>query len=513
MAQSAKLQLRQTHNLTLTPQLVQSLKLLQMNATELTLFVQGEVEKNPLLEVGDRQEEFPQERRTQLVEKVELGTSSDHQPRELDGEIKDWGEKNASERAENPQDNDFDAGITPKQSTNDLKQQSSSGEPISLSSSGSEYGSVNDLEAYVAQQQSLRDFLMQQAALSFRTEQDMIIAHDLIDMIDSDGYMRGELSSINRPSTVEMSDVERILDQIQHFDPPGVGARNLAECMRLQLREKDRLDPVMQIFTENLELLARRDYEKLAQLCGVDNEDLIDMAQEIKNLEPRPGDAFDPAPVQNIAPDVYVNAAPDGGWQIELNTQNLPRVLINREYYAEIKDLGLGKTDKKFMVDNLQNANWLVASLDQRARTILKVATEIVKQQDMFFVQGPEFLTPLTLRTVAEQVEMHESTISRVVSNKYLICERGIFEFKYFFMSGIQGKDGDAGFGAQSIQMKIKNMILSETKDTVLSDDKIAKILSEEGIDIARRTVAKYRESMGLLSSIQRRREKNIAKG
>ncbi len=304
-----------------------------------------------------------------------------------------------------------------------------------------------------------------------------------------------------------MAAVLAVLRQIQKFDPPGVGARNLSECMRLQLAEKNRLDPAMRIFTDNLELLARRDYNKLTQLCGVDHEDLIEMAREIQELEPRPGDKFDPAPVQNVVADVYISTKNDGSWQIELNTNTLPNVLINREYYAEIKDLGLKKSDKKFMVDNLQSANWLVASLDQRARTILKVATEIVKQQDMFFVNGKEFLKPLTLKTVATQIEMHESTISRVTSNKYLSCDKGIFELKYFFMSGIGGKDGSEGYGGQSIRLKIKNLIQSETRNSVLSDEKIAELLAGEGIDIARRTVTKYRESMGLLSSIQRRRE------
>ena len=368
-------------------------------------------------------------------------------------------------------------------------------------------GNAVDLEAFVAVQQSLRDFLLQQAALTFRSKDRLRIARDIIDMIDADGYLRGNLSALCRPPDLDMATIVDILGQIQKFDPPGVGARDLAECMRLQLAEKNRLDPAMRIFTDNLDLLARRDYGKLAKLCGVDHEDLIDMASEIQDLEPRPGDAFDTAHVQNVIADVFVATKNDGSWQIELNSQTLPKVLINREYYAQIMDLGLKNSDKKFMVDNLQNANWLVASLDQRARTILQVATEIVKQQDMFFVKGEEFLKPLTLKVVAEQIKMHESTVSRVTTNKYLSCDRGIFEFKYFFMSGIAGEDGEIGYGGKSIRLKIQNLISSETSDNVLSDEKIADLLLEDGIKIARRTVMKYRESMGLLSSIQRRRE------
>jgi len=509
MAQSAKLQLRQSQGLALTPQLMQSIKLLQMNAVELNSFVQSEIEKNPLLELSPPTQEFPEERRGRELGQ-DGGPQSDHnnqnqasqnieenRPLDLENGSQEW--------AANSQNDD-------QSSTDSFAPKSGLSEhgATAPGSGGLEYsGSANDLEAYVASHQSLRDFLTQQAALTFRNNDELRIAHGIIDMIDADGYLRGDLATLVKPPAVDMAAISGILNQVQKFDPPGVGARNLAECMRLQLIEKNRLDPAMRIFTDNLELLARRDYKKLAQLCRVDHQDLIDMAREIQELEPRPGDAFDSTPVQNIVADVFISTKNDGSWHIELNTQTLPKVLINREYYAEIKDLGLKNADRKYMVDSLQSANWLVASLDQRAQTILKVATEIVKQQDMFFVRGKEFLKPLTLKMVAEKIEMHESTVSRVTTNKYLSCDKGIFEFKYFFMSGIGAKDGGVGYGGQSIRLKIQNMIGSETSNSVLSDDKIANLLSEEGIDIARRTVTKYRESLGILSSIQRRRELN----
>ncbi len=479
MAQTAKLQLRQTQGLALTPQLMQSIKLLQMNAVDLNQYILSEIEKNPLLELGAASEEFPEDRRNHGGEERVSTEKETNQPTELIGELSHKGETQLSG-------------------------------PGSVSTIGGSESQQNiaDIEAYIAQQQSLRDVLLQQATLSFRKQGDLKIAREIIDLIDSDGYIRSDLKKLNIARHFSEKKIANVLTRIQSFDPPGVGARNLAECMQLQLREKNRLDPAMLKFTQNLELLARRDYKSLADICGVSHEDLVDMAQEIQALEPRPGDAFNAPAVQNIVADVFVNLKADGSWHIELNSQTLPRVLINREYYAEIKELGLGKADKKFMVDNLQSANWLVASLDQRARTILKVATELVKQQDAFFSLGEEHLKPLTLKKIADQIEMHESTVSRVCSNKYLMCERGIFEFKYFLMSG---SDGGSGTGSRSVKAKIRNLIENETVDNILSDEKLVRILREQNISIARRTVTKYRESLGLLSSIQRRREKKLS--
>ncbi len=477
MVQSAKLQLRQSQGLALTPQLMQSIKLLQMNSLELNTFVQQEIEKNPLLELDTKYEEFPEERRNQLA--------TGEQPRTANEQSKGKLEPTASGEA---------------------KIQEAPLSNHSLNNTASDDYSI--LETRVANPQTLRQTLTQQAALSFKSNSDLAIAYEIIDLIDDDGYFRFKLSEIDSLANIDLSDAQKILTKIQTFDPPGVGARTLGECLRLQLREKNRLDPVMRIFTSNLELLARRDYPKLAELCQVDMDDLIDMAREIQELEPRPGDVFNTSPVQNVVPDILVKTHNDGSWHIELNQHTLPRVLVNREYYAQIKNLGLKGTDKEFMVDSLQSANWLVASLDQRAQTILKVATEIIKQQDLFFLKGEEHLKPLTLKVVAEQIKMHESTISRVTRNKFLSCERGIFELKYFFMSGIGATDGEATYGRQSIRLKIQAMIANEDMSQILSDEKIASILENEGIKIARRTVMKYRESLGILSSIQRRREK-----
>ena len=502
MAQSAKLQLRQSQGLALTPQLMQSIKLLQMSAADLNNFVQGEIEINPLLEFNLSSAEFPEERRDPSSGNEDKKQIANDQPVELATGNAEWEIKENLEQHGDNHDRSVGLNPSPAPLINN---------GIGAGANNLEYsGSANDLEAYVASQQSLTDCLMQQAALSFRKKNELRIAHRIIDHIDSDGYFRGKLETMCNLPVVDLVAVTRIFERVQKFDPPGVGARNLAECMQLQLIEKNRLDPAMRIFTENLALLAQKNYDKLAQLCGVDHDDLIDMAREIRELVPRPGDVFNPGAVQNVLPDVFVKENNDGSWHVELNNLTLPKVLINREYYSQIKDLGLKNSDKKFMTDNLQRANWLVASLDQRARTVLKVATEIVNQQDMFFVKGKEYLKPLTLKTIADKIDMHESTVSRVTSNKYLNCDRGIFEFKYFFMSGIASKDGTQNYGGQSVRLKIKNTIANETYDCVFSDEKIVKILSDEGIKIARRTVTKYRESLGLQSSIQRRRELKV---
>jgi len=499
MAQSAKLQLRQTQGLALTPQLMQSINLLQMSSLELNDFVQNEIVKNPLLEINETASEFPEERRAEITDKNSSQPSESRMPLELDGRSSEW----------NANSSDIQEKSTIASSVDLKSNADSSAQTSGMTNSGKMdfTGSANDLEAYVEDHQSLRDFLLQQATLTFRTSKELNIAQCIIDLIDDDGYLRGDLSALCIPLKTDMNIISGLLEQIQKFDPPGVAARDLTECLRLQLLEKDRLDPAMEIFVDNLALLAKRDYQKLALLCKVSHEDIIDMALEVQNLEPRPGDAFSSMPVQHITADVFVNASNDGTWQIELNTQNLPRVLVNREYYAEIKGLGLKDSDRKYMIDNLQSANWLVASLDQRAQTILKVATEIVRQQDMFFVQGKEFLKPLTLKMIAKKTDLHESTISRVTRNKYLTCDQGIFEFKYFFMSGVAGKNGKGAIGGESIRAKMQNLIQLETVDNVHSDENIAALLSKDGIEIARRTVTKYRESMGILSSVQRRRQ------
>jgi RNA polymerase sigma-54 factor len=249
----------------------------------------------------------------------------------------------------------------------------------------------------------------------------------------------------------------------------------------------------------------------LRRVCGVSEEDLIDMIAEIRSLNPKPGLAFGSTLVQPIVPDVFVRPAPDGTWQVELNSDTLPKVLINQRYYTQVSKSAHNDKDKSYLADCLQTATWLVRALDQRAKTILKVSSEIVRQQDAFFAKGVQYLRPLNLKTVADAIGMHESTVSRVTANKYMATPRGIFELKYFFTSSIAASDGGEAHSAEAVRHRIRQLIDAETVSDVLSDDTIVEKLRGAGIDIARRTVAKYREAMRIPSSVQRRREKQAA--
>jgi RNA polymerase sigma-54 factor len=267
----------------------------------------------------------------------------------------------------------------------------------------------------------------------------------------------------------------------------------------------------MRALVEHLDLLARRDLAALRRLCGVNDEDLADMIGEIRNLNPKPGLAFGATVVQPIVPDVMVRPAPDGTWQVELNSETLPKVLINQRYYAQVSKGTRSDKEKSYIAECMQTATWLVRALDQRAKTILKVSSEIVRQQDAFFANGVQHLRPLNLKTIADAIAMHESTVSRVTANKYMATARGIFELKYFFTSAIAAADGGEAHSAEAVRHRIRQLIDNETAGDVLSDDTIVEKLREAGVDIARRTVAKYREAMRIPSSVQRRREKQAA--
>jgi RNA polymerase sigma-54 factor len=334
-----------------------------------------------------------------------------------------------------------------------------------------------------------------------------MIGQHLIDLVDEAGYLSGDLTAIAEKLGTSVAEVESVLSLLQTFDPAGVCARNLTECLAIQLRELNRYDPAMQALLSRLDLLAKRDLAALRKLCGVSDEDLLDMIAEIKRLNPKPGLAFGSAPIQPIVPDVYVRQLPDGSFAVELNSDTLPRILLNQNYHARVSKSAT-PAEKTYLAQQLQSATWLIRALDQRARTILKVATEIVKQQDAFFVHGVQHLRPLNLKTVADAISMHESTVSRVTANKYMATSRGIFELKYFFTSAIASADGGEAHSAEAVRHRIKMMIDAETPDNILSDDTIVEKLRESGIEIARRTVAKYRESMRIGSSVQRRREK-----
>ncbi len=502
MALSPRLDLRQSQTLVMTPQLQQAIKLLQLNNVELTEYVEQELEQNPLLERGEGDDfsESPADAAPDetpaTAEPAEIPAADD--PGGADNSTLDMDYDNVWNN-DSPSDN---AGLSDPAFA-DWRSRSGGG-------GGFDEDGPN-LEQTLSGDVTLRDHLAAQLSMEIDDPVDRVIGLHLIDMLDESGYVVGSLEGVAAMLECDPPRVERALLRVQHFDPPGIFARDLAECLALQLRDRDRLDPAMQALLENLDLLAKRDVAKLKKVCGVDDEDLVDMVAEIRALDPKPALAFDHSIAQPVTPDVIMRPNPAGGWLVELNNDTLPRVLVNNHYFAEVSEQPLKKEDKQYLAERLQSANWLVKSLDQRANTILKVAAELVRQQDAFFARGVQHLKPLVLRDIAEVIEMHESTVSRVTSNKYIASPRGIFEMKYFFTTAIASTDGGEAHSAESIRQRIKAMIDEETAKTVLSDDKIVAVLKGDGVDIARRTVAKYREAMGIPSSVQRRREKGVS--
>lgn len=481
----------------MTPQLAQSIKLLQYSHIELSEFIDGEIEKNPLLEL-DRDNSIEQKQ-----PEVESNTTENDV---ISSELKlDAGEK--SQDLDASFENVYDEGIAgAEKATNDSAlTQSMSKSSNSSSSSASD---DNDFLASIGESVSLGKYLYNQIGLAFREDKDREIATHIAHGLSDDGYCREDLNDLAALNGVDLARVESVLETFQTFEPVGIGARNLKECLAIQLKEKNRFDPAMEMLVDNLTLLAKREFDKLMKLCGVNREDFNDMIIEIKELDPRPAARYEPILAEKMIPDVIIRQKTDGSWLIDLNPETLPRVLVNNAYHAELSAVVKNEDGKEFIAECMQNANWLTKSLDQRAQTILKVATEIVKQQDMFFAEGVEHLRPLNLKTVAEAIKMHESTISRVTSNKFLMCDQGIFELKYFFSSSITSSTGEEGHAAQSVKHKIKQLVDAENPKKVLSDDQLVNKLQETGIEIARRTVAKYREALRIPSSVQRRREK-----
>jgi RNA polymerase sigma-54 factor len=367
-----------------------------------------------------------------------------------------------------------------------------------------------DIEQTASRPRTLREHLLEQIGTDLSHPGDRLIALHLLGLLDEAGYLRAGTNGAAQLLGCEIGTVEAVLAKLQQFDPPGVFARDLPECLALQLRDRNRLDPAMQVLLENLPLLAARNIGGLVRLCGVDAADVADMIAEIKSLDPRPGLAFDPPLAQPVVPDIIMRAQPEGGWIIELNSETLPRVLVNSKYCAQIRRATRSKEEKDYLAERLHAANWLVKSLHQRATTILKVAAEIIRQQDAFFRQGVQSLRPLILRDIADAIGMHESTVSRVTSNKYMSTPRGLYELKYFFTSAIPASSGNGSHSAEAVRHRIRSLIDAEPPDQTLSDERIVELLREDGVDIARRTVAKYREAMRIPSSVQRRREKLV---
>ncbi|WP_404382732.1 RNA polymerase factor sigma-54 [Caenispirillum salinarum] len=505
MSLAPSLHLRQTQSLVMTPQLQQAIKLLQLSNMELTAYVEQELERNPLLERAEPRDRAADAERYDdrrdageglLVDAREGGPTGEAP---LDVEV-----DNSADYQE------YDAGGGAAADAGGADPGLSDWSTVGAGGRRDFMDDEGGFENTLAGSTTLRDHLVDQLTVDVPPGPERLIGQALIDSLDDAGYLATPVEEVAEALGAPVDRVETVLARLQRFDPPGVFARDLAECLAIQLREKDRLDPCMEALLARLDLLARRDMTQLMKVCGADHEDLVEMIADIRSCDPRPASRFADVPAQPVIPDVIMRTAPDGGWLVELNSEALPRVLVNRRYFATVSKSARGKEEKGYLAESFQTANWLVKALDQRANTILKVATEIVRQQDAFFVRGVAGLRPLILRDIATAIDMHESTVSRVTSNKYMATPRGIFELKYFFTQAIGGSDGAEAHSAEAVRHRIRALIDAEDPKAILSDDTIVDLLKKEGIDIARRTVAKYREAMRIPSSVQRRREKKM---
>ncbi|WP_198377624.1 RNA polymerase factor sigma-54 [Neoroseomonas rubea] len=489
MSLAPRLDLRHSQQLVMTPQLRQAIKLLQSSNIEVAAFVEEELERNPLLERDEREPPGP-----------DAGRSTDPLP--AAAEAPDAAEAARSDvlPAENAApldtewDNVYDAG-TP---------------PMGSGGRADFEDDLSGIEAMAAPEKNLREHLAEQLRLTFSDARDRMIAANFLALVDAAGRLPVDSATVAAALGCEEAVVEAVRARMQRFDPVGMFCRDLRECLMVQLQDRNRYDPAMAALLDNLEMLARRDLKGLQRVCGVDAEDMAEMVAELRRLDPKPGASFDAPPAPTLVPDVLLRRGPGDGWVVELNPETLPRVLVNRGFHARAVVGVKSRDEKAWLAERFQTASWLVKSLEQRATTILKVASEIVRRQDGFFRHGIAHLRPLILRDVAEEVGMHESTVSRVTSNKAIATPRGTFELKYFFTTAIAGTAGGDSVSAEAVRHRIKAMVDAEAADDILSDDAIVERLRAEGVDIARRTVAKYRDALRIPSSVQRKREKAV---
>jgi RNA polymerase sigma-54 factor len=496
MAMGPRLDLRQSQSLVMTPQLRQAIKLLQFSNIEVAAFVEEELERNPLLERDEIGEFAPIER--PALDQGPVAASAE--PADVADAVRS--DVLPSENAAPLDGAEYAETFDPGGASDGVRLLDRAGGSQSFDSDD------RGIDDFAESAATLQEHLSEQLRLSFRDAAERLIGASMIALLEPSGRLSVDTAALAQALGAPVALVESVRQRLMRFEPTGMFARDLRECLAVQLAEKNRLDPAMQMLLDNLDLLARRDMRRLMALCEVDAADMNDMVAEIRRLDPKPGASWDAAPPQPVVPDVLMRVAPDGAWLLELNPETMPRVLVNQSFTARVLPRA-SREEKSFLAEKLQTANWLVKSLQQRAQTIMKVAAEIVRQQDAFFRNGVGYLRPLILRDIADAVEMHESTVSRVTANKYMATPRGIFELKYFFTTAIAGTSGET-HSAEAVRHRIRAMVAAETGEDVLSDDAIVAILRREGVDIARRTVAKYREALRIPSSVQRKREKAV---
>jgi RNA polymerase sigma-54 factor len=501
MSLSLRLDVRQSQSLVMTPQLQQAIKLLQLGNLELSTYVQAELEQNPFLERQEDAEPSPE------PTGLEDSGNASARERALDGTPAMTPHQDAAEAWSSAPDEGW---AEPR------GELGSGWLEVAGTGSGSRGGSSDfaderfDVEARLSRPKSLREHLVEQLQVDLPRGPERIIGVHLIDLVDEGGYLTGDLGEVAARLGCGLAEVEAVLARLQQFDPPGVLARSIDECLALQLRDANRLDPAMQALLAHLDLLVQGDLDRLQKACGVLPDDLPEMIAELRSLNPKPGLAFAHGVVEAVVPDVFVLPVPGGGWRVELNAATLPKVLVNTAYYAELSGRTVDKGDKEYLAERFQSASWLVKALDQRARTVLRVAEATVARQQGFLNHGVQRLRPMVLRDIAEATDLHESTISRATAGKYLATPRGNFPFKYFFSNALPGTGGETSHAAEAIRQQVRTMIEREDPERVLSDDQIVALLRATGVSIARRTVAKYRESLAIPSSVERRRSKAL---
>lgn len=507
MGLSASLTQRQSQSLVMTPQLMQSIQLLQMPYAELLAFIGAEVEKNPLLEMAgseaDDEDSASLEDRTEETGHPLLTESGD-----LSG---DWYESENTGRLaslEQELDTNFSGHDTGEDTG--LRPASADLSDSWISQGSGSSGDGFEPDDFSTGPVSLHDHVAEQLPFAFPERRERKIAEAMTALLEETGYVDAlAVKELEGKLGIRPGETEDVLGRLQTLDPPGIFARSLAECLAIQLKHKDRLDPMMALLLGHLDLLGKRDFQSLKRICRASEEDLLSMLAEIRKLNPKPGTGFGSGMAESVLSDVIVRPGSDGHWLVDLNPAAMPRVLINQTYHRTVSAKGpKASEDQAFLSNCMQSANWLVRSLDQRARTILKVAEEIVRQQDAFLLHGVDHLRPLTLKAVADAIGVHESTVSRVTSSKYMETPRGVFELKYFFTVSIASVEGGDSHSAEAVRNRIRAMIAEESPAAILSDDDIVDLLAKSGVQLARRTVAKYREAMNIASSVQRRREK-----
>ena len=487
MALSLRLDVKQTQSLVLTPQLQQAIRLLQLSTQELSGEIQRELLENPFLatvDTGGAATAVPE--RTKRERETGLDGEPSLVPRS--GESREPGEWDPP----------------PQTSAADHR--------LSMSRNGSTaFDEAADPMERLTQRPDMRSHIRGQLG-AVRAEAGVLeIARQLVDWLEDDGYLRESDAELAGALGSDGETVARARSVLQQCDPGGMAARDLGECLALQLRDRDRLDPAMEKLLARLPVLAQADWGALERACGVDREDLEEMVAEIKALDPRPGLSFGSQDPDAIIPDLVLRRDSDGRWRIELNAAAQPRIAVDGDYVATIGESELDGKAKAFVNEKMQSANWLVRALEQRSRTILKVGRCIFTCQQDFLENGPSSLRPLVLREVAEKTGLHESTVSRATTEKYVQTPYGTFSLKYFFSTAIHSTDGGSDHSAEAIRERIKQLVRKEKSDSILSDDQIVDLLRADGVAIARRTVAKYREALGIPSSVHRRRARALA--